>query len=168
MMKTFKDNKDRSWDLEVNVASIKRVRDIAEVDLLDIEDSNVFRTLLNDPITLCNVIYVLIKPVADERSITDEDFGRSMAGDAIEHATTALLEELTDFFPHPSRRAALKKVLRKIDTFRDLVIAHVDREMDEMDMEAEMKKAIESTLGESSGSSPESSASTPDSSPSEN
>jgi len=35
-------------------------------------------------------------------NISDIDFGRAMAGDAIDSATTALLEELTDFSRKPS------------------------------------------------------------------
>ena len=34
-MKTFKDNADRSWTIEVNVATVKRVRDLVGVDLLE-------------------------------------------------------------------------------------------------------------------------------------
>ena len=40
-------------------------------------------------------------------------FGRSMAGDAIDHATTSFLEEMVDFFPR-SRRALLTKALGKL------------------------------------------------------
>ncbi len=166
-MRKFTDNEGREWILELNVFAIKRVRDLAEVDLLDVKDGKVFETLLSDPITLCNVIYVICKPEADAKEISDEDFGRSMAGDAIENATTALLEELTDFFPNPSRRAVLRKALEKLKGLESLMIETADKVMDDPRMEQEMRKAIESVVGKSFGNSPESSESIPEPSPSE-
>ena len=40
---------------------------------------------------------------AEKQKISDEDFGRGLGGDAIDSATTALLEELVDFFPQRRR-----------------------------------------------------------------
>ena len=62
-------------------------------------DGTLLEKLINDPILLCDVIYCVCMEEADSRGVSDEDFGRAMAGDAIELATTALLEELVDFFP---------------------------------------------------------------------
>jgi hypothetical protein len=48
-----------------------------------------------------------------------------MAGDAIEHATRALLDELVGFSPSPRDRANLQRILettwRMMDRARDLV-----------------------------------------------
>ena len=159
-MKTFKDNKGRSWELDLNVYAIKRVKDLLKVDLLDLEDGRIFKLLLSEPITLCDTVYVLIKPEADEKGISDDDFGISMAGDAIEHATTALLEELTDFFPNPARRAVMRKTLKKMKGLEGLVVEIVEKMMDDPVMLREMRESIESMLGESSGNLPESSEST--------
>ena len=67
------------------------------------------------------MLYVLCKPEADERNVSDEDFGRAMAGDAIEQATTTLLEELVDFFPK-GRRELLAKALGKIRTLETMAL----------------------------------------------
>ena len=100
-MKTFTDNAGRTWTVVVNVDAIKRVRGLLSVDLLSIVEGTLIDRLIRDPVLLCDIVYAVCKPEADARGISDEEFGRSMAGDAIEHATTALLEELVDFFPSP-------------------------------------------------------------------
>ena len=126
-MKTFTDNAERSWNIAINVAAVKRVRDLTGVDLLEIVDGTLIEKLIRDPILLCDIVYAVCKPQADERdpTVSDEEFGRAMAGDAIEHATTALLDELVSFCPSPRDRKNLGQVLeatnRVMDRARDLV-----------------------------------------------
>ncbi len=154
-MRKFNDNKNRGWILEINVGAIKRVRDLAKIDLLDMENGRIFERLIDDPVALCDVIYVLVKIQADEKGITDEDFGQSMAGDAIEDATTAMLEELVDFFPGP-RRAILKKALGKLRTVQKLMIETANKELDNPEMEQRIQREILGKLSTNSPESPES------------
>ena len=98
-MKTFVDNAGRTWTVQVNIGTVKRVRDLVKVNLLEVIEGKLLEKLISDPILLCDVIYCLCQSEAETRNVTDVDFGRSMAGDAIEYATTALLEELVDFSP---------------------------------------------------------------------
>ena len=116
-MKTFRDNKRRVWTLEVNVAAIKRVRGLCKVDLnsiVEVDSENrptarLLEQLSSDPVLLVDVLYAICKPDADKQGVTDEEFGEAMAGDAIEQATEALLDEIVDFFP-----SAKRQVMRKI------------------------------------------------------
>jgi hypothetical protein len=110
-MKTFTDNAGRTWTIAINVDAIKRVKGLLDVNLLEIVEGTLIEKLIRDPVLLCDVIYVVCKPQADEQNISDEDFGRAMAGDAIEHATRALLEELVGFSPSPRDRANLQRIL---------------------------------------------------------
>ncbi len=110
---------------------------------------------------LCDEVYAICKPEADGPRITDEQFGRAMAGDAIEHATKALLEDLVLFSPSPRDRANLQRVLqttwRMMDKARDLIEAKLES--------GEMEKTVEQMLASASGSSgisPVLSASIPD------
>lgn len=166
-MKTFTDNANRSWNVEINVAAVKRVRDLAGVDLLEIVEGKLIQKLINDPILLCDIVYAVCKPQAEERSISDEDFGRAMAGDAIEHATAALLEELVSFCPSPRDRKNLGRVLEKtnrvMDKARDLIeqklkTIEVDQVVEEAVRQVEEEQAPE-TSGDSSGNVPASSGS---------
>ncbi len=168
-MRTFKDNQGREWTVEITVAAIKRVRGLAGVDLMEVlEGSNgLIEKLVRDPVLLCDVIYAACKPQADERQITDEAFGASMAGDAIEHATAALLKELVDFCPSPRDRANLGRVLKAtrevMDKARDVVERRIDELIDGGALERAVLEAVpptvEAAAGGSSGSAPASSAS---------
>lgn len=168
-MRTFKDNQGREWTVEITVAAIKRVRGLAGVDLMEVlEGSNgLIERLVRDPVLLCDVIYAACKPQADERQVSDEAFGASMAGDAIEHATAALLEELVDFCPSPRDRANLGRVLKAtrevMDKARDVVERRIDELIDGGALERAVLEAVpptvEAAAGGSSGSAPASSAS---------
>lgn len=110
-MKQFKDAKGREWSLTVNVGAAKRVRDLTKVDLFNIFASEAEK-VFSDPVLLVDMLWVLCMDQAKERGVTDENFGESLYGDAIEHATLALMESVADFFPS-SRRAILLKSLEK-------------------------------------------------------
>ena len=129
-MRSFKDNQGRQWSVEVNVTAIKRVRGLTGEDLMQVIEGTLIEKLIRDPVLLCDVVYAICKPEADACSVSDEEFGKAMAGDAIEAATTAVLEELVGFCPSPRDRANLGRVLqatRKVmDRARDLVEKKLD------------------------------------------
>jgi len=105
----------RTWRVAVNVATVKRVRQALDFNLLDLAGGAAVLRLFSDPVLLVDVLYVLCKPQADAEGVSDEDFGRAMAGDAIKHATKALLDELVDFQPHEGDRRNLRKALEALD-----------------------------------------------------
>ena len=128
-MKTFSDNTGRAWSLAINVDAVKRVKALVNVDLLQAVEGKLIEQLVADPILLCDVVFCLCKPQADQLGVSDEDFGRSMAGDAIEQATGAMLEELVDFFPS-RRRALLTKAVGKFKTLQDTVLTAAEARLD--------------------------------------
>ena len=161
-MKTFSDNAGRSWTITINVDGVKHVRSLLDVNLLDVVDGKLLERIVSDPVLLCDVIYCLVRPDADAKDITDEDFGRAMAGDAIDHATTALLEELVDFFPGPKRRV-LAKALAKLKALEARALQVAETRLDDPELEARIEAELNASMpGSSSGSSLVSSASTPD------
>jgi len=124
-MKSFTDNLGRVWTLVVNVATIKRVRALCEVDLnsiVEVEDgkpsARLLERLSGDPVLLVDVLYAVCKPECDRLNVSDEDFGAAMAGDCIEIATNALLEETVDFFPE-AKRQAFRKILSASRRFEE-------------------------------------------------
>jgi hypothetical protein len=162
-MKTFTDNAARVWTVQVNVDAIKRVRDLVQVNLLEVVEGELLERLISDPVLLCDVIYSLCKPEADAKNVSDVDFGKAMAGDAIDGGTTALLEELVDFFPQAKRRV-LAKALAKLRKLETAALAAVETRLDSPELERQMAQRL-AQLENSSGSAPESSASTPAASP---
>ena len=156
-MKTFSDNAGRTWTLQINVDAIKRVRDLVSVNLLEVIEGKLLDRLVSDPILLCDVIFAVCKPEADTKIISDVDFGRAMAGDAIDTATGALLEELVDFFPQ-GRRKVLAKALGKLRVLETAALNAVDARLDSPELAEQMEKEL-ALLTTSSGGAPESSAS---------
>ena len=144
-MKTFKDNAGRAWTVQVDVAAIKRVRSLLDVDLMEAVEGKLLERLVSDPVLLCDIVYVVCKPEADAKGVTDEDFGRAMAGDALELATTALLEDLVAFFPL-ARRRLLEKALAKLRELEARALAVAATRLDSPELEAEMEKALAETF----------------------
>jgi len=148
-MRSFTDNAGRTWTLAINVGAIKRVRGLLEVDLLEVVEGKLIERFIRDPVLLCDVVYAVCKPEADAKGVSDEEFGKAMAGDAIEHATKALLEELVGFSPSPRDRANLQRVLEAtwtaIDRARDVVEARLTS--------GELDRVVEQALATATNSS---------------
>lgn len=164
-MKTFRDNAGRVWTVSITVYAVKRVRAFLNLDLYGLIDEKFegLSKLLADPVSLVDVLYVLCRDEADKLGISDEDFGRAMAGDAIESATEAFIGELIDFFPDARTREALRKVIEASKRVRGILFERVNKELEAIDHENVVR-----TLLSSSGTLQESSGSIPDHLPSEN
>ena len=157
-MHSFRDNAGRVWTVTINVAAVKRVRGLVGIDLYTLIDDGFkpLGALVGDPVRLADVLYCLCKDEADAKQVSDEDFGRALAGDAF-------VEELVDFFPDARTRASLTKVLAAGRKVRDKLLIHAETVIETFDVEKAASKLIASF-----GSSPASSASTPAPSPSAN
>jgi hypothetical protein len=179
-MKTFRDTAGREWAITVDVNAIKRVMkapiehlgEPLKVNLLALvePDSDLLKKVVEYPPLVCDIAYALCKPQCDEKGVSDEDFGRAMGGDVLESVLDSIIEETVDFFPQ-GRRAVLKKVLSKSQTFAEkakalmaarLATGELDAAIDAL-LEPELKK-LEAPLTTGTGSAgnlPESSESTP-------
>ncbi len=158
-MHSFVDNAKRTWEVSINVTAVKRIRGLLGVDLYALVDDG-FKSLaklVSDPVTLADVLYCLCKDQAEKQSITDEEFGRALAGDAITLAADAFVEELIDFFPDARARASLRKAIEAGKAVRDKVLNHAEKILDSINPETEAQKWISS-----SGTWPESSGATQD------
>ena len=144
-MRLFKDNEAREWTVEITVATVKRVRDLLDVDLMESVNGKLVEQLANDPVLLVDVLYSICKPQADRDGVSDEQFGEAMAGDAIERGTMAFLEELVDFFPAP-RRGLLAKVIEKMKKLEGMAITAAAKKLDSGEIEKQMEEAISGEL----------------------
>lgn len=113
-MKTFTDAQGQSWTFDINVASLRRVKDVTDIDLTKLVDrkADVFSRLTGDLFVLYDVVTALLKPQLKERQITIEQFGELLDEDAAERAVTALVEAIIDFF-HESKRTLLRRAFAK-------------------------------------------------------
>ena len=151
-MKTFHDNAGRTWTVAINVDSLKRVRSLCDVDLVDaVQDGGtILARLTNDPVLLCDVIYAACKEEADAKGVSDVDFGKGMAGDPIEEATSALLEELVGFFPR-GRREVLGRLMEKKRLYEAKALELANAKLDDPELDARVEKAMEEALAGLSG-----------------
>jgi len=156
-MRNFKDENGKPWTLSVNVGTVKKVRGLAKVDLLDLRDGNLFNELAADPVKLGDVLWVLCEDEAKAAGIDEIAFGRALAGDALEAATSALLEEIVDFFPKP-QRDLLRKALAKGKEMQERSLAKAMKQVDKALAEWQDDDELS---GSSSTNAPESSALTP-------
>lgn len=140
-MKTFTDNANRTWTIAINVATIKAVKGILGVDLLSVVDGQLLERLGNDPVMLGDMLYVLCKQQADAQGVSDEQFGAALAGDAIEAATNAFLQELVDFFP-TAKRAILSKLLGKLRTLEGKALDAMSRKIDSQEMDEKLNQLL--------------------------
>jgi hypothetical protein len=130
-MRSFTDSTGRSWQLEVLVGTIKRVRALAGVDLLGVLEGVMLDKLASDAVLLVDVLYACCKEQADGLGISDEQFGRSMTGDALEAGSLALLEALADFFPS-RQRLLLRQALAQAATMADQLLAQTAASLEAM------------------------------------
>jgi hypothetical protein len=163
-MKTFTDNAGRTWTIVLTVNEVKRVKALLPgADLMaGVADGTLLERIGNDFVFMCDVVYAVVKPQADALKVTDEDFGRAMAGDCLEKAATALVEELVDFFPEAKRRL-LAKAWAKLRNLHTTVTDRVMTELDSPELDNRLKDEIEAFFarGKASTNSPASPGSTP-------
>lgn len=172
-MKTFTDNANRLWTIAINVSTIKRVKDLLNVNLTAVADGDDSGNALNarlktDYEMICNVLFCLVKPEADVLGITDEMFGAALGGDALGNAQNALVEELVNFFPNPSMRRVVMKQMEKLDQMQEMAYEHIVKQIESPQIEEAMKRTLdeatkrayarlaasETILGSLSGNSP--------------
>lgn len=112
---SFTDAKGNIWAVSLSIGAVKRVRELTGVDLGKFfgrgPEADRTREQLADLITVANVLFAIVKPQADGKGITDEQFGELLVGDVISDASDALIEGLLSFQPSREGRAALRQLL---------------------------------------------------------
>lgn len=151
-MHIFKDNQGRSWNFALNVWEMKRIRAALGVDLVNAvalgKDGNVQADLVdriaNDPCLLVDILWVVCEGQAKEDGVTDVDFGSSLAGDAVEEATRAFLDELVDFFPG-ARRLFLRKAVELARRYAAQTDAALKAALESPEFEARLAASMSSS-----------------------
>lgn len=144
-MRNFIDSSGRVWVVDISVATIKRVRSLTGVNLLEVIQGELIEQLSSDPILLADCLYAVCQPQAVREGVSDEAFGQALAGDVIDRATTALLEGLIEFFPEPKRRL-LEKATAKYRQVQTQALALVEAKLDSPELEAKILKDLEAEL----------------------
>lgn len=136
-MHSFKDNAGREWFLKGDYLTYDRVRAATGVKLYDITtEERASLTQLADPMTLGQVLWVMIEPQAIERGITPEGFYGAFDGTVAHDAHDALVSEMI-FFCHPNQRAYLELAYRKVREAEAKAVSQVERVLPAMEREVD-------------------------------
>ena len=149
-MKTFTDSAGRTWTINITVDAIKRVKDLVGVNLADVTEGDppLLTRLETDLVLLCDVIYALIKPQADQHpsgGISDEQFGQALGGDAILAAHDAFWGALSDFF-HQLRRLDQVRAIEKQQKLVGVAVAAADKQIEGIDLDKLVDEAMAGAL----------------------
>jgi len=170
-MGTFRDCKGDTWEIVVDIPTVKRVRSLAGVDLLNVainaKQASVYASM-SDPVTFAEIVYAICKPEATQRGLSDEDFARRLDID-VEELAELILREIAGFFQRRNQGKAADLVLWQVEKSKQAaakmqqqltpeVMTKLDQEFDLMI--DERIHELQETFGGTSSSLPESVEST--------
>ncbi len=165
-MQKFIDRRGRVWIVDIDNTTLRRVKALTDVRLLDAIDGDLVTRLSSDPLLLGDVLFAICKPQADQQDVDDEAFAEGLAGDSIDEACKALVDALVAYFPE-SRRRLLRKAADKQRMIETRGLAAIEKRLDDPNLvdriveDLERKLAVP-TSSDSLSDSPASLASTQD------
>ena len=151
-MRTFKDNAGRTWSVTLNVLQMKRIRAHLGIDLVNVitldaggkVKVDLVDRIANDPCLLVDILWVCVEDEAKAAGVTVEEFGRSLAGESIEEATRAFLDELVDFFPG-AKRLFLKKAVELSRKFGGEMTEALGKALEDPELERRVEESMHSS-----------------------
>jgi len=164
-MRSFVDTKNRTWEVSITAGGVKRVKGLLGINLYDAvaDGPKALGELLGDVVQLVDILYALCEPQAKSLGVSDLEFGEGFAGDVIEDAANAFVEELIDFFPKAKARHSLRKAVATGRQVQLHLLEKLEKKLDALD-----PASLAESLSASSGNAPASPESIPPGSPSAN
>jgi hypothetical protein len=147
-MATFKDSESREWVIKLDAPTILSVRATADPEFLKGEAIETIERLRDDSVTLCVVVYALCKTQIADRKMTDEEFYKSVIGDAIDAATDALLDAILAFTPSRTRQM-LETCAAKNNQVRKLAITEAMQAINDPATMERVENALKAEIEES-------------------
>jgi hypothetical protein len=159
-MAKFKTIDGQEWVIDVTYLTVKRVRDLCAVNLLDIcnLDKGALSGWVADDLKVIEVICAVVRPQLAAADMSDEDFFAACDGGVLKEAVERLVDQVSDFF-HEPRKGLVKKVVAKLRETERKMEAQAERVIDaalsQFDFEAAL--ATHGSSGSTSLASPASS-----------
>lgn len=148
-MHSFTDNGGRKWTFTVNMWTVRQVKRETSWDLANIledvgakDDSKIVR-LFRDKSELFSVWCCLLAGQMEERGVSPEDLGGSLAGESIADANDAFVQALADFFPDRQSRQ-LKTLQAKGREVADALATVADEKLAGLDVGVLTKQVLSS------------------------
>ena len=163
---TITDRDGRRWTIDLNFDVYRRVLGNCDVDLCDIVyEEQRSLTQLQDPATLVDVLYEIVRDQADEQRVDERSFARSLDMPIVADALKKLIDQMLFFSRNHPRAAIVREVVTAADEAEKRMVKEVDKAIPTL--RKKMQEAL-SAPGGLDGLLQESLASTPGSGPSDN
>jgi hypothetical protein len=108
-MQSFVDSKDRTWTIELNYDTMRRIQADTRIDMtrpfLGLPHDSVFNQVNDSVLTMLAVLWSICRLRADEVGAKRAYFESAIEGEPLEKAREALLEEWRLFFQRNRRLA---------------------------------------------------------------
>lgn len=149
-MASFKDSKQRDWDIRICGPTIDLVREEVDPKFLLDDDGNEKNTgarLESDQALLCHVIFLLCKKQREERDVGLDEFYQDVigTGEAIEAAGEALTAAIENF-TRPATREFIKAVNKKQKAVAELARAKALARIEDPTLDPKISAALDKNL----------------------
>lgn len=137
-MKTFKDMAGGEWELSLNFAAVKRVKDLLGIDLLSIDKATdgqqPLMTVLETDITkMVEVVIAILRPALKVKDMADSAFEELIDGDTLTQMHDAFWDEVLAFY-QSLRRNDLAKAVEKQRSLVTAAVATMTERIEAIDV----------------------------------
>lgn len=137
---TFRTRDGTEFVVEVTMLTVKRVRQLLGVNVLDILGTgDELGGYVTDDVRLMDVLCAVVRPQLERMGWTDEQFVHGFDQAVLVRAVDCLLDEVASFFQEP-RKGLVKKALAKARAMmrarESMEAAEMDRALDALDLSA--------------------------------
>lgn len=108
-LSTFTDKNGNTWKMELNVGIVNQLKTDAGLDLDECikKPEKIATILLESPVKLVSVFYVVLEEQIEKRSLSPVDFAKLFDRKLIDAATDAFIAALFLFYPRAAAGAVL-------------------------------------------------------------
>jgi DNA-binding ferritin-like protein (Dps family) len=141
-MARFTDAEKREWSLQVSVSTRNRVLADTGADLYAAASGELFQKLATDLDLMVKILWSVVRPDAERRQVTADEFTDALGGDVLEAAQAAMLEALADFFPS-QRRSLLRALVQRTREAEQAAGELAAEKLRQMDMPGLVRSAFD-------------------------
>lgn len=109
-MADFTDKLGRKWQLELNVAAMRRAK---KQDINLSQPIEQLQEFVMDDVFLCDALYAVVKPDCDAKGISQDQFDSGFDGKTTEAAREALWATLEEYYD-PGKAEMLRTALQSV------------------------------------------------------
>ena len=170
--KSFKDDLGREWTVDITTATLLRVKALVGFsfdDLIGKPDKKnpelaamPLEDFLDDGEKFANVLYAILKPDAERKGITQEQFHEGFRGEGTQNAVGAFIQALMDFSHNPAKRMVIRGVMmsrrsmKRAEMKAKEMVAKMEAEMTNEKIDAEIEKVFREQSSKVASALPES------------